>query len=83
MAKKKEEFSNEPKVEITEEIKTSNYECFNLVTRNGKTQVCIQNYILSKKEFESEEAAKSYIDSKPWELIVNASCCLMEISTKK
>lgn len=81
--KENKEFTNEPKVKITEEVQTEKYLVFDLVTRNGEVYICITNYILSQSKFKNVEEAKAYIDSKPWELIINASCCLMELSNKQ
>lgn len=81
--KKEKEFKNEPEVKITEQVQTEKYLVFDLVTRNGEVYICITNYILSQSKFKNIEEAKAYIDSKPWELIVNASCCLMELSNKQ
>lgn len=84
MTKKKDkEFTNEPKVEVTEKVQTEKYLVFDLVTRNEEVYICIANYILSQSKFKNVEEAKAYIDSKPWELIVNASCSLMELTNKQ
>ena len=36
---------------------------------NDKFIICIGDQQASKKEFDSEEKAKKYIKSKPWELL--------------
>lgn len=79
-----------PKVKVTEQAQVEKYQdIFNLVTRNGKTQVAIQNNILTKKEFDSVDDAKAYIDAKPWELLINVICLIydmtknMNINTEK
>ena len=68
---KKNVYGVTPKVKKTEVQKVEQYDfCFNLVTRGEKTQIAVGNVIVSGQEFESVEAAKKYIDSKPWGLIV-------------
>lgn len=54
-------------------FETENYECFTLVTltdenENKTTKITLGNYFI--KEFETEEQAKKYIDSKPYEIIM-------------
>ena len=81
---KSKKYTNEPKVKIEDQITTEIYQqIFTLVTKNGQTQIAISNYIVSKMTFDSIAKAKKYIDSKPWELIVNACCCLSEINNKQ
>lgn len=81
MAKKKEtEYSSTPIVRATEEVVSEKYEVFMIITQNGKSFIAIDRYIMSQKSFDSVEDAKVYIDSKPYELIINAACCLMEMS---
>lgn len=82
MAKKV--YGVKPKVEVTETAKTENYETiFTLVTRNNKTRIAVTNKIISVKEFDTVKAAKEYIDSKPWELIVNATLVINDITNSK
>lgn len=81
---KPKEITNEANVEITDQITTEVYQqIFTLVTKNGQTQIAVSNYIVSRMTFDSIAKAKKYIDNKPWELIINASCCLNEINNKK
>lgn len=73
MAKEKV-YGIKPKVTKKDKTEVEQYEyCFNLVTRDGKTQIAVGNRIVSGKVFESTKEAKEYIDSKPWGLIV-ATC---------
>ena len=68
-----------PKVKVVEETKTEQYnEFFTLVTRNGKTRIACGNAIVSHNEFDSLKDAKSYIDKKPWELIINITCYVQD-----
>ena len=62
-----------PKVTKEEKQAVEKYDfCFNLVTRDGKTTVCVANFPVSNKVFDTIKEAKAYIDSKPWELLVAA-----------
>lgn len=58
------------------------YEIFNLVKQGNSIKIAIGNYLISNIQFESIEEAKMYIDRKPWELIVNTTCCIYDISKK-
>lgn len=82
MAKKKEEFKNEPIVKDEKVAETERYEVFILFKADNIVRIAIDKYIMSKLTFTTFEEAKAYIDSKPYELIINAACCLMELSTK-
>lgn len=73
------EFSKEPKVEVTESVKTHQHDIFTIVEKNGNCLIAISNKIISKNSFASIEEAKEYIDSKPWELLINASCAIYDI----
>ena len=80
MAEKEQIYGVKPKVAVTEEVKTERYdEIFVLVTRNKKTQIAINNAIVSKITFNSVKAAKEYIDKKPWELITNTMFYMMDL----
>lgn len=81
MAKKKEIYGVKPKVEVKEVSKTHNYQTiFTIVERNKNFNIAVGNKIVSKLTFVTLKEAKDYIDSKPYELIVNATCCIYEIS---
>lgn len=68
-----------PKVTNEQKITTEVYrDIFILVTRNEKTQIAIRNNIIVRDEFESVQAAKDYIDDKPWKLIVNTVLFIAE-----
>lgn len=79
MAKQAEVLGVKPKVEITERAKTEAYaEFFTLVTQNKITRIACGNAIVSRQNFSSVAAAKKYIDLKPWELIINVTCYIMD-----
>lgn len=50
-----------------------------LIVRNDKKYlIAITNQIVSRKQFETVEEAREYIQSKPWELILNATAVMMK-----
>lgn len=78
MAKEKV-FGVNPKVQVTETVKTEVYEeIFTLVTVKKQTRIAIGQSFVSKKVFESIKKAKEYIDKKPWELLINVICLVEE-----
>lgn len=79
MAEEKQVMGIKPEVTQTEKITTEIYrDIFVLVTRNEKTQIAIRNSIIWREEFESVQAAKDFIDDKPWGLIVNTVLFIAE-----
>lgn len=71
MKEEKEVYGNKPIVTDTEKVEVEQYDyCFNLLKRGSKTQIAVGDKIVCPIEFESTEAAKTYINSKPWALMV-------------
>lgn len=71
----------EPKIKEEQVSKTHNYETiFTIVEQNGNFRIAVANKLISRMNFVTLEEAQSYIDSKPWELIINATCAIYEIS---
>lgn len=70
----------ETKTEVTNsiEVKSSKTTPFTLANRNGEWAVCVGNQKLHENTFTSEEEAEQFINSKPYELIVNLCCFIME-----
>ena len=48
-------------------------EIFRTVLHNEKYHILVGNQKVSINEFDTQEEAENYIDSKPWELIGNLS----------
>lgn len=70
-----------PKVEVKETSKVHEFEkIFTIVERNGNFNIAVGNKIVSKLTFVSLEETQDYINSKPWELIVNAVCCIYDLA---
>ena len=71
----------QPKVKVTETVKTEKYgEIFVLVKTDKNVKIAVGNALVSKLSFKSLKDAKTYIDSKPWELLVNVICYLQDLS---
>lgn len=50
-----------------------------LIVRNDKKfLIAITNQIVSRNVFDTVEEARAYIQSKPWELILNATAVMMK-----
>lgn len=73
-----------PRVVEEEKITTETYrDIFVLVTRGEKTQIAIRNSIIVRDEFDSIQAAKDFIDDKPWKLLVNTILFIYEDSKNR
>lgn len=69
------------KIEAVETAKTEIYEkIFTLVNQNGNVRIAVADKIVSNLTFANEDEAIAFIDSKPWELIINATCLIYELS---
>lgn len=65
------------------EAKESNlemYEAFGIVNNGANFVIVMGNQVIDKNTFGTAEEAKAYIDSKPWELIINATCYVYDMS---
>lgn len=72
------------KNEEKQEVKTERYgEMFILVTKDKETQIAVANNIVSRLKFKTVKAAKEYIDSKPWDLIVNTTCACYDLYNRQ
>lgn len=80
---KEEEYTHKPRVEVTDKVMTSGHDMFTLVTKQGRVMIAVADKIVSKLQFETEEAAINYIDSKPWELLVNVACVCYDLMNKE
>lgn len=81
--KKKEDFNQEPEVKVVESTKTHQHDIFTIVDHNGEFLIALGNQIVSKQKCESLEKAQSFINSKPWELILNATAVMMTKITEQ
>lgn len=81
MAKKEKNGTKYQEVEIkvTDQMKTHEKDIFLILEHNGVYLIALTNKIVSKSLFNTIEEAEAYIDSKPWELILNATAVMMNI----
>ena len=73
---KKEDYSQQPEVQVVESNETYGHELFTIVNHNGEHLVAVGNQVVTREKFATREEAIAYIDRKPWELIFN-SCAVM------
>ena len=60
-------------------MQSKNDEMFYLVKDdNGKINICVAGYAVSKKKFDTFKQAEFYLASKPWEIIVNVQYVLTQ-----
>lgn len=83
MSKNPKNYTNTPKVVNVDKVMTASYDMFTLVTKQGKTMIAVADKIVSREMFENEEQAQRYIDSKPWELLVNVACVCYDLMNKQ
>lgn len=82
MAKEKV-YGIKPKVKNVEKVSTEEFDkIFTLVTQKGITRIAVGNSIVSQMQFDTVKAAKEYVSSKPWELIVNVTLLILEKTNK-
>lgn len=55
---------------------------FQVANVQGRYMIAVMDKIVTKKSFETQEEAIEYIDSKPWELIINVTCLISEETQK-
>lgn len=83
MAKEpKKEYSNTPKIEEFKTNQVEQEDLFLIVNKDGKYLIALTNKIVSKQQFDTLEEARTYVQSKPWELILNATAVMMNYLQK-
>ena len=75
--KSTKEYSNIPKIEEFKTNQVEQEDLFLIVNKDGKYLIALTNKIVSKQQFETLEEARAYVQSKPWELILNATAVMM------
>jgi hypothetical protein len=69
-----EEYTAKPQVETISATSTDSYdEYFTIINHNGEFLIAIGNQVVCRKKFQSLQEAETYIDSKPWDIILNAT----------
>lgn len=83
---KEADYKKEPKVNVKEQVTytTEMYDVFTLVKsdQEEKVMIAIGNNIVTRNTFKNTRTAKDYINSKPWDLILN-TCAIMQDMLKK
>lgn len=77
--KKEEKFSQPASVKVEEAVTTHQHGIFTIIENKEKFMVAIQRYLVSSKKFKTLQEAKTYCNSKPWELIVNVTCLTVKL----
>lgn len=80
--KTKKEYSNIPKIEEFKTNQVEQEDLFLIVNKDGKYLIALTNKIVSKQQFNTLEEARNYVQSKPWELILNATAVMMNYLQK-
>lgn len=69
-------------VKVTESNVTKCEEIFDIVKNQSNYFIGVAGKLVSTKSFATKEEAEAYINSKPWELIINVSCLMYDLSKK-
>lgn len=56
---------------------------YQIVENKGSFIIAVANKIVTNNNFATLEEAKTYIDSKPWELIINVTCLIYDMGQKE
>lgn len=80
--KTKKEYSNIPKIEEFKTNQVEQEDLFLIVNKDDKYLIALTNKIVSKMQFNTIEDARKYVQSKPWELILNATAVMMNYLQK-
>lgn len=82
MAQKKklkpEDYTQPTRTENVKINEVTEKDHFLIIDREGEFMIALGNKIVSREKFETREKAEVYIDSKPWELIFNATAVMFE-----
>ena len=60
----------------TTKINVEQHECFTIVLHEGKYIITIGNNVVSREKFNTITKAKQYINSKPYDLLINTACLI-------
>lgn len=55
---------------------------FSIVMLKNKYRITIGNNLISSKEFNTIEETEKYIESKPYEILINSACLFANIQTE-
>ena len=60
----------------TTKINVEQHECFTIVLNESAYIITIGNNVVSREKFKTLTKAKQYINSKPYELLINTACLI-------
>lgn len=66
----------------TEQPQVTGHNIFMIVKEGSNYKIACGSNYMSRMTFATLEEAKSYIDSKPWELIINTTCYIYGLTSK-
>lgn len=69
-------------VKVTESNVTKFADIFDIVKHQGNFFIGVAGKLVSAKSFATKEEAEQFIAEKPWELIINVSCLMYDLSKK-
>lgn len=69
-------------VKITDRVTTEGYGIFTLLKRKNTFYVAVGMNIVSRETFTKKADVKKYIDSKPWELMLNTFAVMADAMIK-
>lgn len=76
-ASEEAQYTEKPQVEVISATSTDSYdEHFTIINHDGEFLIAIGNQVVSRKKFQSLQEAEQYIDSKPWDIILNATALM-------
>ena len=75
---KPEDYTQPTRTENVKINEVTEKDHFLIIDREGEFLIALGNKIISHEKFETREAAEAYIESKPWELIFNATAVMFE-----
>lgn len=82
MAEEKQ-YTNVPKTSEVKKTQLDNSELFLIVNAEDKYRISLANHWVTKQEFNTPEEAQAYIDSKPWDLIMNIAGVIAQFAIQE
>lgn len=88
MAKSKKEYTNTPKMGEVKKTELDENNVFLIVNVEDTYRIALGEHWVTKQVFKTPEEAQKYINSKPWELLMNMAAVMakfvnQELNTKK
>ena len=88
MEKPKKEYTNTPKMSEVKKTELDENNVFLIVNVEDKYRIALGEHWVTKQIFDTPEEAQKYINSKPWELLMNVAAVMAkfvnsELNNKK